>query len=233
MSKRKHMWFDLRAAREQKGLTQAKAASSLGVTQAYLSMLENGQRDVPANQLLRLVEVYGLPYSALPYRGSTEWGALGSAQLANQLAALGYPGFSYMKTIKPGWNPAELLMAALTKDQLESRVAEALPWLVYRFNDLDWNWVVRQAKTNDVTNRLGFVVTLARQLAWKKGDSLVAESLQEIERPLQRSILVQEETLCREHMTQAERRWLEARRTPEARRWHVLSDLTTESLAYA
>lgn len=225
--------FDLRNARKQKGLTQEKAALSLGVSQAYLSMLENNRRAVPSHQLSRVVEVYGLPYSALPLRGPEVWHQLGSEEVANQLAALGYPGFSYMNVGRPQWNPSELLVATLTKNELESRVAEGLPWLVYTFNTLDWNWVMREAKVNDVTNRLGFVVTLARQLAQEKGNNSRAEALQELETRLRRSTLVQEETFCHEQMTNAERRWLEARRTPEARQWHVLSDLVPEHLAHA
>jgi len=225
--------LDLRTARKRKGLTQAEAASSLGVSQAYLSMLENGHRQVRVSQLSQFAEVYGLPYSSLPFRGSNEWSGLTSEHVANQLAAMGYPGFSYLHTNQPQWNPAELLVAALTKNELESRVVEGLPWLVYTFPNLDWNWVLREAKANDVTNRLGFVVTLARQLAQGKGNYSRAEDLQKVEKRLQRSTLVQEETLCHENMTHAERRWVETNRTPEARRWHVLSDLAFESLVHA
>ena len=224
--------FDLRKARKQKGLTQEKVASALGVSQAYLSILETNRRAVPAHQLSRVVEVYGLPYSALPLQGPEFWRQLGSEDVANQLAALGYPGFSYLNAMRPKWNPAELLVAALTKDELESRVVEGLPWLVYAFNNLDWNWIMREAKANDVTNRLGFVVTLARQLAQEKRNHAKAEALQELETRLLRSTLVREETLCHEQMTNAERRWLETRRTPAARRWHVLSDLVPEQLAH-
>jgi hypothetical protein len=95
---------------------------------------------------------------------------------------------------------------------------------------MDWNWVVREAKANDVTNRLGFVVTLARKLAEQKKNDSVAETLRAVETRLQRSILVQEETLCNENMTKAERRWLQERRPPEARQWHILSDLLPEHL---
>ncbi|MFL6312607.1 MAG: hypothetical protein ACJ71W_10915 [Terriglobales bacterium] len=158
------------------------------------------------------------------------WDKLQSEAVANQLAALGYPGFSYIKVDRPHWNPAELLVAALTKNELESRVAEGLTWLVYAFTNMDWNWVVREAKAHDVTNRLGFVVTLARKLAEQKENGSVAETLRAVETRLQRSTLVQEETLCNEHMTKAERKWLEERRPPEARQWHVLSDLLPEHL---
>lgn len=222
--------FDLRTARKQKGLTQEQVASSLGVTQAYLSMLENKLRPVPESQLPLFVEVYGLSYSALPMRGPQVWNQLQNDVVANQLAALGYPGFSYMNSSRPQWNPAELLVAALTKNELESRVAEGLAWLAYAFTDMNWDWVAREAKVNDVTNRLGFVVTLARKLAENKANDSAAETLRVVETRLKRSTLVQEETLCHEQMTQTERKWLEDNRPPEARHWHVLSDLRPEHL---
>ena len=223
--------FDLRTARKQKGLTQAKAAGFLGVTQAYLSMLENQRRRVPAHQLSRVVEVYGLSPLSLPLHGSEFWNQLGSGEIAAQLAALGYPGFSYMNSERAQWNPAELLVAALTNNELESRVAEGLVWLAYAFTDMDWKWVIREAKMNDVTNRLGFLVTLARKLAEQK-ENHAAETLRSVETQLERSTLVQETTLCHEQMTKAERRWLQERRPPEARQWHILSDLVVEHLAH-
>jgi len=224
--------FDLRTARKQKGLTQKQVASSLGVTQAYLSMLENKLRPVPASQLPLFVEVYGLSYSALPMQGPQVWNQLQSDVVANQLAALGYPGFSYMNNSRLQWNPAELLVAALTKNELESRVAEGLVWLAYAFTDINWDWVAKEAKVNDVTNRLGFVVTLARKLAEKKANDSATETLRVVETRLKRSTLIQEETLCHEQMTQIERKWLEDNRPPEASQWHILSDLLPEHLEH-
>lgn len=72
---------DPRTARKQKGLTQRKAASYLGVSQAYLSMLESKRRPVPARQLSRVIEVYGLPPSALPLCGSENWQQFDEAEL--------------------------------------------------------------------------------------------------------------------------------------------------------
>ena len=193
-------------------------------------MLENNQRPVSARKLPLLVEVYGLSYSALPFLGHEHWNRLNSRKAANELAALGYAGFSYLRTRRPRWNPAELLVAALTHDQLESRVAEALPWLAYTFYDLNWDWVAREAKVNDVTNRLGFVVTLACELAERKGDGPATNVLRNVEAHLQRSTLMREQTFCNEGMTSAERRWLQSRKTPEAQQWNVLSDLCLENL---
>src|SRR6267142_3433943 len=226
-----HM-FDLRTARKQKGLTQKEAALRLDVSQAYLSMLENDRRPVPAHQLARVIEVYGLPPTALPFRGFEHWAHLDSGEVAAGLASLGYPGFAYMNDAKPLWNPAELLVAALTRNELESRVAEGLPWLAYALSNMDWDWVLREAKTHDVTNRLGCVVTLARMLAERRGDSSAAESLETVETCLQRSTLVREDTFCHDNMTQTERRWLRENRPAEARRWRMLSDLDAEHLVH-
>ena len=95
---------------------------------------------------------------------------------------------------------------------------------------MNWDWVAREAKVNDVTNRLGFVVTLARKLAEKKGNDSAIETLRVVETRLKRSILVQEETLCHEQMTQIERKWFEDNRSPEASQCHILSDLLPEHL---
>jgi len=137
--------------------------------------------------------------------------------------------FSYMRT-ESKYNPAAVLASALMKNELEPRVAEALPWLAFTYSDMDWDWVVREAKLNDAANRLGFVVTLARQLAQRKSDSSVAQKLADVEAKLERSRLAREDTLCHEEMTQAERRWLRSRSTPEAQRWNVLSDLSVEQV---
>lgn len=37
---------------------------------------------------------------------------------------------------------------------------EALVWVAVKDADLDWDWVFRDAKVEDLQNRLGFLVTL-------------------------------------------------------------------------
>jgi transcriptional regulator with XRE-family HTH domain len=224
--------FDLRSARKHKHLTQCQMAVQLGVTQAYLSMLESKRRPVPDHLLPSVVEHYGLPASVLPFLGGKNWGRVDDNEVATALAALGYPGFAYLNKRHAKWNPAELLLAALTKDNLESRVTEALPWLAYRYSELNWGWAVREAKLNNVTNRLGFVVALARELAERKLDSTAVERLRSVECQLAPSVLRKKETLCHENMTKVERQWLEERSTSEAQKWNVLSDLSTEQLAH-
>ena len=221
----------LREARKAKGWTQQRAAARLRVSQGYLSMWERSRRPVPAKRLRRLLQVYDLPPLALPLRGANAW-QVHADELAAELGGLGYPGFAYMKH-QPTWNPAELLVAALTQNNLEARLVEGLPWLVLAFWNMDWSWTVREAKVHDVQNRLGFVVTLARELAEMKRDNSAAARLREVESQLHRSVLAGEQTLCNEAMTLAERRWLRERGSRAARQWNLLSDLTTANLSHA
>lgn len=55
----------LRAAREGAGLTQARAASELGVSRPTLIAIEKGTRDVGPAELVKLAEIYGRPVSQL------------------------------------------------------------------------------------------------------------------------------------------------------------------------
>lgn len=225
--------MELRQAREAKGWTQQKAALRLGFSQTYLSLLEQGKRQVPKSRVQRVFTVYdSLSPLALPMRGEKDWARMDGLKFSHQLAGLGYPGFAYLRA-RATWNPAEVLLAALTKDDLESRIAEALPWLVLSYSNMDWDWVVKQAKMHDVQNRLGFVLTLARSLAERMDDMAVTNRLNAVEQSLHASVLLREVTFCHEHMPEAERQWLKFNSTPEAKQWNVLSDLSPEHLTHA
>lgn len=222
----------LKEARKQRGWTQQEAAKRLGVSQAYLSLLERNRRDLPAPLLKTFLKTYNLSPLNLPFHGEFARGRLSDDVLTRELAGLGYPGFSYMKA-KATWNPAELLVAALTRNDLDARVAEALPWVALKFHDMNWQSAMKEAKSHDVQNRLGFAVTLAREIAEQKSDSAIAEHLRAVETSLESSRLARTDTFCHGNMTQSERRWLQKRRTPQARRWNLLSDLGPEHLTHA
>ena len=111
-----------------------------------------------------------------------------------------------------------MLLAALRSTALETRLAEALPWVAWQFHALDWEWLLARVKVDDVRNRTGFVVTLARRVAARKGDATAASALGAVEQRLERSRLVREDTLGRETMRPAERRWLATARSPKAAR---------------
>jgi len=220
----------LAVARKQKGWTQRQAAARFAVSQAYWSLLEHGRRPVPLRLLARLRRHFDVPPTLAPL---AEPGAPQSAQaIASALAGLGYPGFAYLRPRRLV-NPAVVLLAALRLPDLETRLAEALPWVAWRHHDLDWSWVLARTKLGDLQNRLGFVLTLSRQVATRHGDRAAASALAAVEQQLERSRLVTEDTLCRESMGPAERRWLAGARSPDAAHWNLLSDLRAERLPYA
>ncbi|MGH9499239.1 MAG: hypothetical protein ACRD3L_08855 [Terriglobales bacterium] len=134
---------------------------------------------------------------------------------------------------RPDQNPANLLLDGLMQSDLDSRVAAGLPWLVFNYTDMNWGWLVTNAKLHDMQNRLGFAVTLARQLAEKTGAVAKASLLTESETLLDRSRLAREDTFCHASLTEAEKRWLREKRPPEAQRWNLLTDLTAEQVARA
>lgn len=211
----------LKQGRLRRGDTQHRAAARVDVTQGYFSMLENGTRK-PSRALARkLMREYGVSPTVLPVSNSV----LNATPefLASELAALGYPGFAHLHP-KQKVNPAKFLLTALAQRNLEARVAEGLPWLVSRYPDMDFNWLVSQARLKNLQNRLGFTVTLAKLASHN-------EALQKPEQELAESKLAKEDSFCRE-LNEPERRWLQENRSAEARQWNLLSDLRPDVLRH-
>jgi transcriptional regulator with XRE-family HTH domain len=219
---------NLRAARTRAGLTQTQLAARLGVSQAYLSMLEAGRRAPSAALARALARELALSPVSLPLH---EVGVLSPDTTTRALAGVGYPGLAYLKPKRP-LNPAALLLGALANPRLAGRLVEALPWLAFRYPDLDWDWLVGRVKQRDLQNRLGYVVHLAFELATQKHAAETAAKLKAVLEQLARAKLVREDTLSEESMTDAERRWLHEHRPAAAAAWNVLSDLTSEQLAH-
>lgn len=225
----------VRNARENAGWTQASLAKRLGVTQAYLSLMESGRRRVPPRLARRLTRLLNLPATMLPFeetppsadRPTNEW-------LVAQLARLDYPGFAYRK--RPGLvrHPAEVLLAGLACDNLEPRLVEALPWLLLRHEGLDVERLVVEAKGRDLQNRLGFAITLAREVAErrKEFEGRLPE-LRRLEAALEPSRLAREETFGQGHPHDRLRAWLRKNRSNAAKHWNLLTDLSVEHLPYA
>ena len=225
---------ELREGREQKGWTQEEAASKLGVSQPYLSLLEKGMRRVPEKLARKAATAYGLSAVTLPVEA--DWDTVqhkDEGALAADLAALGYPGFSHLKPSRKKKNPAEVLLSGLSARDLNSRLTEALPWVLLKYPHLDWQSLVKAVKVRDLQNRLGFVTSVARRLAEKLGENEKAELLSSKEHILERSRLMLEDTLCHDSLTKAERKWLDTYRPAEAKYWRLLTDLTPEQLSYA
>lgn len=216
--------------RKRSGLTQKQAARALRVSQPYLSLLENGDRPLTPVLKRRAVKAFNLAVTELPslaaqYKVAT----VTDDQLTADLSALGYPGFAYWKPSRKK-NPADVLLSGLNADERAARLVEALPWLPFRFPDLDWNALVMTAKAHDLQNRLGFVTNVAKRMAKKYGKTATAKKLAMVENKLTASKLEKKATLCNETMTQAERNWLAHNSTKEAKHWHLLTDLSPDDL---
>lgn len=223
----------LRKVRKERGWTQADAGARLGVSQAYVALLEKGYRRVPAKLARKAVRLLKLSPVLMPPRDK-DFFATTSVELARDLGRLGYPGFAYLRG---RWmkNPGEVLVAALAQSNLDSRVAEALPWLLLNYPELDFDWLLRQARLSNLTNRLGFVVDLTRKVAEEKGemDSPRYQALTRLSEALRQSRLDVEDTFGQGSLTETERNWLRENRPDEARFWHVLTNWRPEFLQYA
>lgn len=221
----------LRQAREERGWTQAQVGSRLGVSQAYVALLEKGRRRVPQDLARRAVRTLKLSPVLLPV--AEKLSADKGRNLARDLGRLQYPGFAYLRG---GWlkNPGEVLMTALAQPGLDSRVAEALPWLLLQYPEVDSDWLVKQSRLFNLTNRLGFVVDLALRVLERKNEtgSPRYNALTRLSQALRASRLDVEDTFGQEVLTEAERNWLRRNRPPEAEFWHLLTNWQPEFLQY-
>jgi hypothetical protein len=158
-----------------------------------------------------------------------------SRALCDALGALGYPGLRSLvadEEEEVQHDPAVVLLAALSCDHVDGRVVEALPWLVISFENLDWEWIIREARRRHAQNRLGYIVCLAlRVSAGAAGSMEQLARLSSVEERLFEYRLDKEDTLCRK-VPDAERKWLRDSRPSEARQWNLLTDLRAKDLSY-
>lgn len=217
------------------GWTQQTSARRLGVSQSYLSMLEAGARQLTRRVATKMMRVYRLSSSVLPPATEPPATSRPAAEgLVDELAALGYPGFAYLRKRAPSKNPHQVVLEALAQPNSEARIVEALPWLMVRHAEGDTQWLEDHAKLGDVQNRLGFVVTMARRLTESDPEREAdAQSLARLEERLYTSRLAKEDTLCQESLTGAERRWLRRNRSEEARKWNLLTGWMPEHFRHA
>ena len=223
----------LRDGRKNRDWTQQTAAAKLGVSQPYLALMERGERRVPPRLARKAAQLYGLSLSALPVE--CDWNHVphcDDREIAAYLAGIGYPGLAYLRPAKKR-NPVDVLFRALNCADLESRLTEALPWVLLEYPNLDWNWLVQAAKVQNLQNRLGFVTSLGRRLAEESGNESVANILRKQELALDKARLVHEDTLCHASLSEVEKRWVREHRPAEARHWNLLTDLSPEHLSYA
>jgi transcriptional regulator with XRE-family HTH domain len=222
-----------KTGREKAGLTQVVAAGSLRVSQPYLSQLETGLRLASARLARKAAQVYGLPPTALPLPEPLDVQQVSPDDLQRKLASLGYPGFEHVRS-KAVSNPAEVVLNAVVNRDLDTRLVEALPWVLSRYTDLNWEWLRNRAKLHNAQNRLGYLVHLAEQTARAAPERQGAvQVLSRWEKELEEARLAREGTLCRDSMPEPERAWLRSNRSEAAVHWSLLTGLTAEQLPYA
>jgi transcriptional regulator with XRE-family HTH domain len=224
---------ELKAARLNRGWSQTQAAARLGVSQPYLTMLENGKRQLTPNVIRKLAMTYGLSPSTLPVSREFVPRPVDDQHLAESLTRLGYPGFAYLRTHTLTRNPSEVLLMALTQERLEARVAEALPWVALEYWQGASTWLVEQARKFNLQNRLGFVVSLARQVSERDPQNEQrTQALRDLEATLDESRLAKQDVFYRPPRTEGEKEWLLRNRPEEARHWNLLADLRPSHLPY-
>src|SRR4051794_31036511 len=123
---------DLRGARRAREWTQAELADRLGVSQAYVCLLERDRRAVPRQLTQKLASVLQLSPSTLPM--SAGRASLKAEEATAALGAVGYPGFAHLRNGRP-LNPADLLLRTLRAGDVDARVVEALPWVLSTYSD--------------------------------------------------------------------------------------------------
>lgn len=223
---------ELKQGRLAAQLTQVEAAARLGLSQPYLSQLERGRRAVTPAVARAAARLYGLPPTALTPPTGPPADRAASERLPQQLATLGYPGYGHLRKGSPV-NPAVVALNAVAANHLDGRVAEAMPWVLERYPELDWKWLVENAKLRNAQNRLGFLVAVARKVAERRSNRAAAEELMRVEKELEPARLAAETTLGRETMPAAERAWLRRHRSAEAHHWNVLAGMKVKDLLYA
>jgi transcriptional regulator with XRE-family HTH domain len=209
----KAMAADLHKWRKRNKLTQVDAASVLGVSQPYLSLLEKGARPLTSSLRGRMKAVR-----------SGESGNSADDRFRAQLSALGYPGFAHIRPARMRLSPDAFLLSVLSQPGVDARVAEALPWLVRQYSHrLDLPWLVTQAKLRNLQNRLGFLLQLGN-VETPEFATAVGE--------LEKSRLLEEATFGWDSMPVATRDWMRVNRSPLAEHWNVLTRLGSEDLSY-
>jgi transcriptional regulator with XRE-family HTH domain len=216
----------LRQARTNAGMSQVEAAARFGVSQTLLSLMENGERSVTPAVAKWAVEHLRATPEQLPLSFRTRHS---DNQLAADLGALGYPGYSYLQS-QPR-NPAEVLFDALDRPDLDARLVEALPWLPLQYPNMDWDRLTLEAKVRNRQNRLGFIVALAASVAKKQAKRDVARRLTEVVKTLEEARLAKTDTLCQESWPPSQRKFAHQQRSALAAHWKLDTRLTEENLA--
>jgi transcriptional regulator with XRE-family HTH domain len=219
--------LDLETVRKRRGLSQLRAAELLGLSQSMLSHMEAGKRSVSLEVAQRVVELFGAEATALPLDAERRHS---EDVLAAELGALGYPGYAHLASSLR--NPAEFLLDALDRADLDVRTMEGLPWIVLRYPHLDWSWLLREVKLRNRQNRLGFIVSLVYKMALQNGPLTVLSSLNPVLSQLEDARLVKEDTLCQDSWPLSRKQHARETRSRLAAHWKLDTLITEADLTH-
>lgn len=76
----------LAQARKKSGRSQTDVAKELGVSQAYVSMVERGERSLPRRRSAKAVRVYGLSPTSLPVQARAEGPSVVDPDVASKIS---------------------------------------------------------------------------------------------------------------------------------------------------
>lgn len=215
--------LQLQRARTARRWTQAQLATRLGMSQGYVCLLERGARPVPAPLAEVVARILDMPPSTLPTADNAD--AFDTAGAVRALAALGDDRFADRPRRRERRNPAEVVLRCLRAPDVDARVVEGVVRVLVAHVDLDWTWLVRRARVDNLQNRLGFLVSLATAVAERDDLAAAGEPLAVALTVLEQSRLAVEGAF-RTSLTDAERRWLRQHRPPEAAHWNLLTNLS-------
>lgn len=217
----------LETVRKRQGVSQVEAAKLLGLSQPMFSHMETGRRKVSPEVARRAAELFGADATDLPLSTAERHS---EEDLAKELGALGYPGFAHLTASLR--NPAEVLFDGLDRSDLDVRTTEGLPWLVFQYSHLDWAWLLRELKLRNRQNRLGFVVSLANNMACRLRREDVVQSLEKVLPELEDARLAKEDTLCQESWPSSRKKHVRSVRSKLAAHWNLDTRLSEVDLAH-
>jgi transcriptional regulator with XRE-family HTH domain len=217
----------LETVRKRQGVSQVQAAKLLGLSQPMLSHMETGKRSVSLEVAQRAAKLFGGDATVLPLDAERRHS---DETLASELGALGYPGYAHLSGRLR--NPAEFLLDALDRSDLNARTTEGLPWIVLKYPHLDWAWLLREVKLRNRQNRLGFVASLANRIALQNGPVAVSNVLEPVLRKLEDARLAKEDTLCQESRLPSRKQHVRALRSRLAAHWNLDTRLSEMDLAH-
>lgn len=209
--------------------TQAEAAEAVGVRQPFVCAVEKGLRPVTPALSNWLYSVCPEALAATPPAGRPS--AHSSEILKARLGNLGYPGFAYMAHEHENADPLSVLLDALSTEDLDPRVTEALPWVLAHRTDLDWRKLTDQVRLRNLQNRLGFLIEVSVEAAKRARLEDVAVRLEPWLHWMREARLFREDTLCKNSLTHVERRRLRRNRPKAARFWRLFTDLNAKEVA--